>query len=209
MEAAQLQPANRRESLYYLWLASIVLIFVMLLGLLGWFMLQPVYRAIPSKIISIDVAKIPALGSPAAIPAGRFWLGHTDDDALIALVGYEPKHGCLVKWIPTNQRFEDPCHGYKAELNGTYIEGPTPAHDLDRYFMTITFADGQTGSSNATGDPIPLAGRAVTAINVDVCRLIEGKRYVQNSSAYSGFMTQSVIAYLNSPTPPTFCTGKS
>jgi hypothetical protein len=204
--AAQLQPANRRESLYYLWLASVILIVLLLSGLFVWFTLQPVKQSIPSKIIAIDLDEIPLPGSPAAI-AGRFWLAHTDDDALIALAGYEPKFGCLVKWVATNHRFEDPCYGYKSALNGTYIEGQTPAHDLDRYFMTITFADGQS-VSNATGDPIVLEGHAIVSISVDVCRLIEGKRYLQNDSAYSGFISQSVIAYLNSPTPPAFCVGK-
>jgi hypothetical protein len=204
--AAQLQPANRRESLYYLWTASILLITVLLAALLFWFMRQPL--TIPSKIVPIELAKIPPSGSLMAFPTYRFWLAHTDDDALIALAGYEPKFGCLVKWVATNHRFEDPCYGYKAKLSGTYIEGQTPAHDLDRYFMTITFANGQTVSSNVTGDPIALEGRAVTAISIDVCRLIEGKRYVINSAAYAGFATQSVIAYLNSPTPPAFCTEK-
>jgi hypothetical protein len=173
MEAVPIQPANRRESLYYLWTASILLIIGLLVALLFWFMRQPL--TIPSKIVPIELAKIPPSGSITRFPTYGFFLAHTDGDALIAVEGVEPRFGCFVKWIVTNHRFEEPCHGYKFELDGTYIEGMPAPHDLNRYFMTITFADGQIISSNEAGDPIPLEGRAITAISVDVCRLIEGK----------------------------------
>lgn len=188
METAHLQPTNRREALYYLWAASIILILGLLIGLLVWFMQKPLI--VSNKIVAIELAKIPPKGATVGIPEGRFFLSHTDNDALIALQGREPRFGCFVKWVTTNQRFEESCHGYKFELDGTYIEGMPAPHDLNRYFMTITFTDGQSISSNESGDPIPVQGRAIAAVTVDVCRLIEGKRYLINDAAYSAYITR-------------------
>lgn len=185
MEVAQIQLANRRESLYYLWTASIILILGLLIGLLVWSMRQPL--TLPSKIIPIELAKIPPMGSMVSFPTYRFWLVHTDDDALIALEGVEPRFGCFVKWIAINHRFEEPCYGYKFELDGTYIEGMVAPHDLNRYFMSVTFADGEIITSNAAGDPIPLEGHIVSTVTVDVCRLIEGKHDPKFVSSRYGF----------------------
>ena len=185
MEAAQLQPTNRRESLYYLWTASIILIIGLLLALLFWFMRQPL--TIPSKIVPIELAKIPSQGLITRFPLYGFFLAHTDDDALIALEGVEPRFGCFVKWIAVNHRFEEPCHGYKFELDGSYIEGMVAPHDLNRYFLSVTFANGEIVTSNMAGDPIPLEGHAVAAVTVDVCRLIEGKHDPKFVTSRYGF----------------------
>lgn len=102
------------------------------------------------------------------------FLVRTDNDALIALDRYVPTLGCVVKWIPSNHRFEEPCRGFKFELDGSHIEGMVRPHDLNRYFMTITFDDGKISESDATGAPISIAGRTVSAITIDICRRIEG-----------------------------------
>jgi cytochrome b6-f complex iron-sulfur subunit len=40
--------------------------------------------------------------------------------------------GCIYSWVPTNNRFECPCHGSKYRLDGRRIESPAP-RDLDLF----------------------------------------------------------------------------
>jgi hypothetical protein len=174
MAIARTPELNRRESLYYLWLASIAILVFGLSAFLIWFTLPIPRTQTPSIIISIDVEDVPPLGS--AIGQNFFFLSHTDDDALIALDPIIPNVGCLIRWFPPNHRFEDPCHGVKFRLDGTLIEGMKYLHDLNRYSMTITFTSGQTVSTNPAGDPIPLEGRKIASITVDICHRIEGKK---------------------------------
>ena len=52
---------------------------------------------------------------------------------------------CAYKWVPTNERFEDPCSGFKWALTGellTYFDNPsskwqTGLRDLNQYEATI------------------------------------------------------------------------
>jgi cytochrome b6-f complex iron-sulfur subunit len=139
-------------------------------GLL-WFML-PASLTNPDWLITIHPDDVPPIVSLAGVPTGKFVLVHTDDDALVALYGIAPGYECFVRWVPLNHRFESPCYGSKFELNGQYIEGPSP-RSLDRYALTIIFTDGSRVRTNELGDPIPLNGREIASITVDIHRRIE------------------------------------
>ena len=106
---------------------------------------------------------------PISNPVGRFWVSHLDDESLIVLYAVCTHLGCLPNWNETTVRFECPCHGSRFEKDGLYIMGPAP-RSLDRFVTTITFADGTQVSSNAAGDPIPLAefaNRTIVSIDID------------------------------------------
>ena len=44
---------------------------------------------------------------------------------------------------------------------------------LDRFYMTVTFADGTTATTNEAGDPITINGREIASVTVDTRRLIQ------------------------------------
>lgn len=170
-KAVEVSAPNRREFLYYIWGASMLLIGGQATAGLIWFSL-PRFREGEfggTFVYSQDqlVEVLPVVGeAPISIPAGRFHLANVEGEGFLALYGVCTHLGCLPKWTPTTHRFECPCHGSKFELNGKYIEGPAP-RSLDRFRTTITFADGSTASTNEAGDPIPLDGRQVVSIAVN------------------------------------------
>jgi cytochrome b6-f complex iron-sulfur subunit len=168
-EATQVQVSvpSRREFLYYIWGASMV----MLLGEAGagliWFVFPRFKEGEFGGVFKVNPADVPVADSgPYSVPEGRFHVSHTVNDGLVILYGVCTHLGCLPKWNPTNHRFECPCHGSKFELNGKYIEGPAP-RSLDRFKTKITFADGEVMETDGAGDPIPLQGRAIASIEVD------------------------------------------
>jgi len=93
---------------------------------------------------------------------------------LLALYGVCTHLGCLPKWVPTNTRFECPCHGSKFQGDGSYIEGPAP-RALDRFVVTVTYADGSTAETDASGGPVPLdPTKAITRIGVNTGKKVLG-----------------------------------
>jgi cytochrome b6-f complex iron-sulfur subunit len=133
-----------------------------------WFALPRFREGEFGGIFRLDPAELPEAGiAPLSFPAGRFHVVVTENDGYVTLYGVCTHLGCLPKWVPLNHRFECPCHGSKYQLDGTYIEGPAP-RSLDRFKTTITFADGSTAVTEASGDPIPLAGRGdIVGIAID------------------------------------------
>lgn len=158
---------SRREFLYYIWGASMALVLGEAGAGLLWFVFPRFKEGEFGGVFHPDPTKIPAAGAaPLTIPEGRFHISHTAADALVVLYMVCPHLGCLPKWVPTNNRFECPCHGSKYQLDGHYIEGPAP-RSLDRFVTKLTFSDGTTAVSDAAGDPIPLNGRTIVAMDVD------------------------------------------
>lgn len=159
---------SRREFLYYIWSASMMLLIGEASAGLIWFAMPRFKEGSFGSTFTVMPDQIPV---PAASPSGtftgtgRFWIAQPED-GLVMLYVVCTHLGCLYKWVPTNNRFECPCHGSKFELNGKYIEGPAP-RSLDRFHMTVTFTDGTSATTNGDGDPIPLKGREVDAIVVD------------------------------------------
>lgn len=158
-QAVEVSAVSRREFLYYIWGASIVL----LLGEAGaaiiWFAMPRFREGEFGGIISIPVDELPKPGdAPVSVPTGRFHLSHTTENGqgLVALYGVCTHLGCLPKWEPVAVRFACPCHGSQYEIDGRWITGPAP-RGLDRFPLTITLADGTTRTNGADGWPIDIS----------------------------------------------------
>ena len=158
---------SRREFLYYIWGASIVLLLGEATAGLIWFMLPRFKEGTFGGIFNYPPAEVPSANSaPVNVPEGRFWVSNVANEGFIILYAVCTHLGCLPKWSESNNRFECPCHGSKFQLNGRYIEGPAP-RSLDRFRTTLTFEDGTTAVTSDAGDPIPLEGRAIVDIRVN------------------------------------------
>lgn len=178
-KAAEVEVAgiNRREFLYYIWGASML----MLLGGTGavtiWFALPRFKEGEFGGIIPFDPAALPRPGdAPVTVPEGRFHIANVPNAGLVALYQVCTHLGCLPKWETGQDRFACPCHGSIYELDGRWVGGPAP-RGLDRFPMTIVLNDGTTRSSDSTGRPIPLVGftqAEITAIRVDTGARING-----------------------------------
>lgn len=160
-------PPSRREFLYYIWGASLLL----LLGEAGagiiWFAYPRFAEGTFGGTFEFPPELVPvAGGTPEEVPAGRFHIAHLEDESLVALYAVCTHLGCLPKWTPLEERFECPCHGSKFERSGLYIEGPAP-RSMDRFVTTVTFDDGTVETTNESGDPIQLQGRRIASIDVD------------------------------------------
>ncbi|MCC6611877.1 MAG: Rieske 2Fe-2S domain-containing protein [Anaerolineae bacterium] len=158
---------SRREFLYYIWGASIVLLLGEATAGLIWFMLPRFKEGTFGGTFNYPPAEVPhAGGAPLNTPEGRFWVSNVENEGLVMLYAVCTHLGCLYKWSESNNRFECPCHGSKFQRNGRYIEGPAP-RSLDRFRTMLTFEDGTTAVTNDAGDPIPLTGRAIVDIRID------------------------------------------
>ncbi len=167
---AAVSPPSRREFLYYIWNASILMVIGQITVATLWFAFPRFAEGEFGGTFSVEPTELPAPdGSPVSRPDGRFWLSQPLVDgapAVVALYAVCTHLGCLPKWVDVNNRFECPCHGSKFQKTGLYIEGPAP-RSMDRFRTIITFTDGSIVESNAAGDPIPLAGRNIQSISVD------------------------------------------
>lgn len=169
-------PPSRREFLYYIWGASLVLTLGQATAGILWFAYPRFAEGTFGGVFNVAPETVPAPGAaPESVPAGRFHVSHLDDNSIVTLYGVCTHLGCLPPWIPANERFECPCHGSKFEGDGSYIEGPAP-RSMDRFHMTVTFEDGTVETTNENGDPIPLAGRRIASIQVDTGNLIRGEQ---------------------------------
>jgi cytochrome b6-f complex iron-sulfur subunit len=157
---------SRREFLYYIWGASILLALGEATAGLLWFAYPRFKAGEFGGTFSIPGSEIPASGTgPISRPEGRFWLSNPTE-GFVALYGVCTHLGCLPKWVDTNFRFECPCHGSKYQLTGKYIEGPAP-RSLDRFKATVIFTNGTSAETDGAGDPIPLEGRTIQEVRVD------------------------------------------
>ena len=170
----QVAAPSRREFLYYIWVASMALLLGETSAGLIWFAFPRFKEGEFGGAFAFNPEELPPAGSaPTSVPAGRFHVTHTSE-GLRALYGVCTHLGCLPKWVPTNNRFECPCHGSKFQLSGQYIEGPAP-RDLDRFIATVVYADGTTLVTPADGGAIPLdPNRQITSIQIDTGARILG-----------------------------------
>lgn len=170
----EIQSPNRREFLYYIWNASMLMLLGEFVGIGLWFA-YPRFRADEfGGTFTFNTAEIPSQqAAPVSMPSGRLWISHSSE-GFLALYAVCTHLGCLPKWVATNMRFECPCHGSKFELNGKYIEGPAP-RSLDRFRTTIVFTNGDTVTTNDRGDPISLEAGDIADIRIDT-----GDRILRN-----------------------------
>lgn len=143
---------SRREFLYYIWGASLVLVLVESTGLMVWFMLPRFREGEFGGTFTLPVDVLPPDNDPPFnFPEGRFWLSNLNTtepndnmyqapDEPTPIVGTVAIYkvcthlGCIYSWIPGNHRFECPCHGSKYRLDGRRIESPAP-RSLDRFSL--------------------------------------------------------------------------
>lgn len=164
---------SRREFLYYIWGASIVLLLGQSTAGLIWFALPRFKEGEFGGTFRFPGEELPEPGSPpVSQPLGRFWMSNTNQ-GFLALYAVCTHLGCLPKWVQTNNRFECPCHGSKFQATGSYIEGPAP-RGLDRFTVTLTFSNGDVETTPPTGGPIPLNGREVVSVAVNTGARITG-----------------------------------
>jgi cytochrome b6-f complex iron-sulfur subunit len=164
---------SRREFLYYIWGASMVLILGETAAGIIWFMLPRFKEGEFGGVFRFTGEDVPSVGSPPGQEsAGRFWMSNTDQ-GFVALYAVCTHLGCLPKWQAARDRFECPCHGSKFQRTGVYIEGPAP-RNMDRFVATLEFANGETAITPPDGGPIPLEGREIAAVSVDTGTRILG-----------------------------------
>ena len=127
-----------------------------------WFVF-PRFRACEfGGLFSLALGGIPPVDSgPAEFPAGRFWLVNLGEKRLndsrqptdyVVQPGIRVLYkvcihlGCLYKWVPTNDRFECPCHGSKYLVTGPRIDGPA-TRNLDTFQFDFVAANGSVSAA--------------------------------------------------------------
>ncbi|MGH2523490.1 MAG: ubiquinol-cytochrome c reductase iron-sulfur subunit [Anaerolineales bacterium] len=183
---------TRREFLYYIWMASMAILTAQAGGAILWFAYPRFKAGEFGGIFTLDVSEVPAPDSgPKAYDAGRFWLVNLGDQrvndprqpqdypqtpGVKALYKICVHLGCLYKWVPTNDRFECPCHGSKYLPSGSRVDGPA-RRNLDVFVVEALDASGnvitETRPKEGTleGATIDITGAVQLSINT-------GKRIV-------------------------------
>jgi cytochrome b6-f complex iron-sulfur subunit len=151
---------TRREFLYYIWGASIVLLTAQASGVLIWFLIPRFREGEFGGSFLKALTDLPDINAaPNNFADGRFWLVNLDtnqantrmylaQDESEPIVGVAAIYkvcthlGCIYTWTTSNDRFECPCHGSKYRLDGRRIESPAP-RALDR-FKIYAVADDKT-----------------------------------------------------------------
>ena len=172
--AAESPPLSRREFLYYIWGASMALLLAGSGGALLWYGYPRFREGEFGGLFTLAANSLPAPDSgPVEYPEVKLWLVNTNQGAL-GIYKVCTHLGCLYKWVPTNTRFECPCHGSKFELDGTYVEGPAP-RDLDRFEIIALDANGnELARTDADGNPVTLPPDTAE-IKVNTGKRIDGR----------------------------------
>jgi len=152
---------TRREFLYYIWGASMVLLTAQAAGVLIWFLIPRFREGEFGGNFLKTLADLPDVNAaPANFADGRFWLVNLDTNQPNARMYQAPDEpepivgvaaiykvcthlGCIYAWTNSNDRFECPCHGSKYRLDGRRIESPAP-RTLDRFKVYAVAEDKTT-----------------------------------------------------------------
>jgi cytochrome b6-f complex iron-sulfur subunit len=166
-------PLSRREFLFYIWGASITLSLAGSAGAILWFAYPRFREGEFGGVFRISAGNLPTPEAPPEEhPEGRFWLVNTGT-GILAIYKVCTHLGCLYKWVPSNNRFECPCHGSKYQRDGTWIEGPAP-RTLDRFVVQAVDSEGAVLTETAEGDmnTDPQAGQPVevpaSAVEIEI-----------------------------------------
>ncbi len=186
---------TRREFLYYIWMASMALFTAELGGAILWFAVPRFAAGEFGGVFDLDIGEVPPADSePRSFDAGRFWLvnigeGNVNDPRLPADYPQTPgvkalykicvHLGCLYKWVPTNDRFECPCHGSKYLPTGVRVDGPA-RRNLDVFIVQAVDANGNVLSETTEeGGAVDVTGAARLRVNT-------GRRLVGESNSKPG-----------------------
>ena len=170
--AIEVSAPSRREFLYYIWGASIVLLLGQATAGLIWFALPRFKEGAFGGVFNFAPDRFPttAGNAPVSQPEGRFHVIHTENDGLLTLYAVCTHLGCLPPW--RNIEFACPCHGSRYTLDGDWLGGPAP-RGLDIFRTRVTFEDGtleETVNANSLDGKayaIPLQDRAIARIEID------------------------------------------
>ena len=182
-------PMTRREFLYYIWGASMLLFGGQAATSLLWFA-YPRFRAGTfGGVFEVDASQIPAPDSgPKAFAGGRFWLINIGDenksdprtDGIQTTSGVKALYmvcvhlGCLYGWEPAQNRFNCPCHGSMYTPSGHRIAGPA-TRNLDCFEVEAVDASGavvaKTGKLNGS-----LEATAIDVTNAAKLKVNTGSR---------------------------------
>ena len=195
--AATTTPMTRREFLYYIWMASLALFTAQTGGAVLWFALPRFKEGEFGGAFPIDVGDVPAPDSgPKSYDDGRFWLVNLGDEDVnderlpknaSGQLDYPQKKGvkalykicvhlgCLYKWVPTNNRFECPCHGSKYLTSGVRVDGPA-RRNLDVFIVQALDASGNVVDETKPTTAGGLDGAAIDITNAAKIRINTGKR---------------------------------
>ena len=187
-------PLSRREFLYYMWAASMAVFMAGTGGALIWFALPRFRAGEYGGIVNFPVGDVPPPDSePKAYSDGRFWLVNVGPRTLAdprQPVDYPLQEGvkaiymvcvhlgCLYKWVPTEDRYECPCHGSKYLKSDARIDGPA-RRNLDTFVVEALDANGNVVSrtepslGNLEGTAVPLTPEIVS-LRIDTGRRITG-----------------------------------
>ncbi len=190
-------PMTRREFLYYVWGASMALLLAEASGALLWLAIPRFKEGEFGGVFTLNLGEIPEADSgPKPFDNGRFWLVNLgqkaieDDRQGLTSFTVQPgvkalykvcvHLGCLYKWVPTNDRFECPCHGSKYLLSGTRVGGPA-RRNLDVFILqaldaagnVIPGAETQPTDGSVEGSAIEIPAGAV-ALRVNTGKRISG-----------------------------------
>ncbi len=177
-EATTMAPGiSRREFLYYIWGASIVLVTGELGYLLYLFLLPRFREGEFGGIFKKNISVLPEVNArPTPDSEGRFWLVNLDSDqpnrrmfqntdegpikGVAAIYKVCTHLGCIYDWNAANDRFECPCHGSKYRLDGRRYQNPAP-RSLDRLKIQAVDAGGNVLAESTLGEsgdylPLPL-----------------------------------------------------
>ncbi len=177
---------TRREFLYYIWAASMALFTAELGGAILWFSVPRFAAGEFGGIFELDVAEVPPVDSgPKGYDAGRFWLVNVGEGNIerqytehpVTATDYPQTPGvkalykicvhlgCLYKWVPTEDRFECPCHGSKYLPTGVRIDGPA-RRNLDVFIVQALDANGVLlRETSSDGGAVDVTGAARLSIN--------------------------------------------
>ena len=195
--AATTTPMTRREFLYYIWMASLALFTAQTGGAILWFAVPRFKEGEFGGAFTLDIGDMPAPDSgPKSYDDGRFWLVNLGDEDVSderlpknasGQLDYPQKKGvkalykicvhlgCLYKWVPTNNRFECPCHGSKYLASGIRVDGPA-RRNLDVFIVQALDASGNVVDETRPTTAGGLDGAAIDVTNAAKIRINTGKR---------------------------------
>jgi nitrite reductase/ring-hydroxylating ferredoxin subunit len=144
---------SRREFLHYIWGASLALLAAESCAAITWFALP--HERSGADFIRFDPFQIPLSGSaPLESREGQFFLSNTGS-GLFALSRLCPYHGCLVKWVDDNNRFECPCCAGHFGTDGTFLGNGPACQDLARFVIQVKTTD-RVATTPSDGGPVSI-----------------------------------------------------
>jgi cytochrome b6-f complex iron-sulfur subunit len=204
--APEVPPMTRREFLYYIWAASMALFLAEAGGAIVWFAIPRFKAGEFGGVFTLDIADVPPVDSgPVAFDAGRFWLVNNGDKEIQhqytangdvlkndfpqkkgvkALYKVCVHLGCLYKWVPTNDRFECPCHGSKYLPTGIRVDGPA-RRNLDVFVIQAVDASGKV-LDETKAEEGSLQGGAINIDGATKLLINTGKRIVGAPNSRAG-----------------------